>query len=477
MTEVQELLDGADAWGLADAIRSGAVTAHDVLDETHRRVEERNDAVNAVVESCFDAARAELDLGGPDRRLAGVPFVVKALGQKVAGMRTTNGSALWRDDIADEDSELVARYRRAGLVIVGLTNSPELGKNASTEPTHHGPTRNPRRLTHSVGGSSGGTAAAMAAGMVVIGHGNDGGGSIRIPASMNGLVGLKPSRGRTTAAPNFNLLSYPLGINHVITRSVRDSALLLDLTAGSMPGDPYVIAPPARPYVDELGTEVAPRRIAWSTVTPKGDDVHPDCARATAQAADLLRGLGHTVVPATPPWPLADLAEVMSTVMGVVSLGQIQDRLASLGRDLAEDDLEPFTRVLLGRSEAATAVEFMRSLQAVERAGRALGPFFEDFDLLLTPTLAEPVPPLGHLDTRVPATMYQRAGLFSALTGPFNVTGQPAISLPLGTDSSGLPIGVQLVARFGAEDLLIAVSSQIEQVAGWKTGAVWPPTP
>ena len=411
---LEELLDRSDAWGLAAAIRAGEATAEAVLDATAARLAARNPAINAVIESRIDEARAEIAAGLPDGPLRGVPFVIKALGASVAGMVTTNGSALWRDDVAVADSELVRRYRAAGLVLIGLTNSPELGKNASTEPLLHGPTRNPRRLTHSAGGSSGGSAAAVAAGIVVAAHGNDGGGSIRIPASMNGLVGLKPSRGRVSATPALTAFSYPIAINHALCRSMRDTALLLDLTAGSLPGEPYVTASPTRPYVDELGAMPRAMRIAVSITTPPGEPVHDDCAAAVHQTAALLRSLGHVVVAASPPWPVRDLSQVMRTVSAAATLANVRARLAVLGRDLRDDDLEPFTRVMVDAAAGLSGVEVVEALQALERAALALGPFFAEHDVLVTPTIAEPVPPLGLLDTRDPSAMVSRAGAVAA---------------------------------------------------------------
>ncbi|HEX7096071.1 MAG TPA: amidase, partial [Acidimicrobiales bacterium] len=288
---MKALFDESDATGIAAAIRSGEVSAREVVEFALARIDERNGLLNAVIARRDDAALAEVDAGLPDGPLTGVPIVIKDLGATVAGMPATNASRLFDGVIATEDSELVARYRRAGAVVVGMTNTPELGRNASTEPQLYGPTRNPYRLTHSPGGSSGGTAAAVAAGMVPVGHGNDGGGSIRIPASACGLVGLKPSRGRTPGSPRYTAMAYPLGINHGLTRTVRDSALLLDVAQGPMCGDPYVIPLPARPYVDEVGASPGRCRVAVSFTMPTGDPVEPDCAAAVERATSLLREL------------------------------------------------------------------------------------------------------------------------------------------------------------------------------------------
>lgn len=467
-------LSDRDATAFAAAIRAGEVTAAEVLEVALARLDERNPAINAVIARRDDAARAEVAAGLPDGPLTGVPFAVKDLGASIAGLPHTDGSRLFASRVAVADSELVRRWRAAGAVPIGTTNSPEHGKNASTEPLLHGPTRNPRRLTHSPGGSSGGSAAAVAAGIVPIAHGNDGGGSIRIPASMCGLIGLKPSRGRVPAAPERSLLAYPMGVNHALTRTVRDTALLLDVAQGPMPGDPYVIAAPERPYVAEVGADPGRLRIALSTVMPSGAPVDADCDRVTRRAADALATLGHQIVEATPDYPAEIISRVMSVTMGVPLAVKVDARLAELGRELAEDDLEPMTRMIYesGRQLPATAMTV--ALQDLEFAAHRLGEFFGTYDLLLTPTIARTVPPLGLLDTTSLPAMMQHAGAHSAMTSVYNVTGQPAISLPFGTDSSGLPVGIQLVAAYGREDLLIRLAAQLEATNAWTTTPVLP---
>ncbi|MEL7207187.1 MAG: amidase family protein, partial [Actinomycetota bacterium] len=362
-----DLLDRADATACADAVREGAVSASELVDAAIDRVTERNPALNAVVGTRFDEARAEAATVDPDSQpFAGVPFVIKDLGAAITGLPHTRGSRLWADDVATEDTELVARYRRLGFVVLGTTNAPELGKNASTEPVLHGPCHNPHDLDRSPGGSSGGTAAAVAAGMVPIGHGNDGGGSIRIPASACGLVGLKPSRARVTAAPEKSLLSYPMGCNHVLTRSVRDTARVLDLTAGPMPGDPFVIPPPTRPWVDELGGDPGPLTIGISTVDRAGDPVDPACAAAVEAAGRTLEALGHRVVPGQPAFSEETMTEIIVTLMGVPLAIEVNKRLAELGRPLAEDDLEPFSHVMYGMAADIDGERVLVAMQLVE---------------------------------------------------------------------------------------------------------------
>ena len=462
-----------DATAVIEAVRAGDVSAREVLEATMGRLEERNPVVNAVV-AVRDAAVDDVGPGLPEGPLMGLPFVIKDLGVDVAGLPMTNGSRLFAGVIAERDSEIVARYRRAGVVIIGTTNTPEFGRNASTEPSLYGPTRNPHRLTHSAGGSSGGTAAAVAVGIVPAGHGNDGGGSIRIPASACGLVGLKPSRGRTPAAPRYNAMAYPMAVNHALTRSVRDTALLLDVAQGPVGGDPYVIAPPLRPYADEVGAPPGRCRVAVSCATPAGDAIDPDCETAVRRTAALLEELGHEVTEAEPPYPTDALASAMRVFMSVPMAVDIDARLATLHRQLDDDDLEPFTRMLYESVQSLRPADVIVAHQQLEHAARVLGPFFTDHDLLLTATLARPVPPLGLLDTSDIPAMGANAGAFAALTSPWNVTGQPAISLPAGVDRFGLPIGAQLVAAYGREDLLIRVASQLEQAAPWQMGPVWP---
>jgi amidase len=474
VTDVEELLDTTDATGVAEAVRDGSVHAADILAATAARLAERNPVVNAVIEERLDAARADVEAGLPDGPLCGVPFVVKGLGAQIAGLTTTHGSALWADAVAEHDSELVARYRRAGLVLVGLTNTPEFGLNATTEPLLHGPTRNPYALSRSAGGSSGGTGAAVAAGIVPAGHGTDGGGSIRIPSAMCGLVGLKPSRGRVSTAPVPTLFASPQSVAHALTRSVRDSARLLDIASGPVPGDPYVITPPDRPYVDELDAEPGPLRVAFDTRTPAGDEIHPDCVAAVEATASLLRDLGHTVVPAQPAYAVDDVLLVLRTFFGLTAVARVDNRMAELGRELRDDDLEPFTRAVYDNAQGILGSEVIVAMQALERAAHRVGAFFEEHDLLVTATVAQPTPPLGLLDVTDLEAMMTNAGKYSAMTGVFNVTGQPALSLPLARDADGMPIGVQLAAAFGREDLLVRVGAQLERAQPWSIRPMWP---
>lgn len=466
------LLDTQDALGLAALVAGGEVTAGEVVEAAIARIEERNPALNAVVATRFDAARAEARDPRPGP-FAGVPFLVKALGADVSGMATTRGSRLFAGDVATADSAAVARFRAAGLIVLGLTNTPELGKNGTTEPTLHGPTRNPWRPTHSAGGSSGGSAAAVAAGMVPVAHGNDGGGSIRIPASSCGLFGLKPTRGRVSNAPSLDDLAYGLACQHVLTRTVRDSAALLDAVAGPAPGDVYTAPPPSRRFLDEVGADPGRLRVGWTTTTARGQPADPDCADATERAARLCDTLGHDVTPVPFGYDAEAAASAQATIMATQARTAIDRRLAELGRPLADDDVEPFTRGLYEMAGGRTAAEFAVALEVVAALAREVAQQFDAFDVLLTPSMQCHVPELGWVDTTRPETMVN-ASAFAAFTSIFNATGQPAMSVPFGTDRNGLPVGVQFAARFGDEATLLRLAAQLETAAPWPSLAPAP---
>ena len=456
-----------DATGWAESIRRGECSAREAVEAAIRRIEQLNPGLNAVVNTRFEQALTEVDRGLPAGPFTGVPFLVKDLGVDVAGLPSTRGSRLFADAIAPCDSPLVARYREAGLVVLGTTNTPEFGKNASTEPLLHGPTRNPWRTTHSPGGSSGGSAAAVASGMVPVSHGSDGGGSIRIPSSMCGLFGFKPSRGRVPGVSLGDAFAYPLAVHHVLTTSVRDSAALLDAVCAQLPGEPYTAPPASDSYAAEVTASPGALRIALCTSNPAGHTTEPACIAAAQAAAKLCESLGHHVVEAAPSFDSAGASQASATVMSAVSLAAIRRRVAERGRDLAEDDLEPFTRFLYDRSTAMTADGYVEALRTVELTGRAVAPFFQQYDVLITPTIAATVPPLGLLDTSRPPSMFEHAARYASYTSPFNITGQPAMSMPLATDETGMPVGVQFVAAVGREDLLFRLAGQIEQASPW----------
>lgn len=464
MTRSTEALD---AIGTADAVRRGELSARDAVEAAIARIEEVDPRVNAVVGRRFDEALAEVDAGLPDGPLTGVPFLVKDLGTEVAGLPATQGSRLFADAISTADSELVKRYKRAGLVVLGTTNTPEFGLNASTESQLHGPARNPRDLTRSTGGSSGGSAAAVAAGVVPAAHATDGGGSIRIPAAMCGLVGLKPSRGRTTGHPDPGTLAAPVSVAHAVTTSVRDSAALLDVIAGVLPGEAYAAPSPSGTFLAATEREPGRLRIGLATRARHGVDTDPACLDVVRAAAELCEDLGHHVEEMVPAFDVADVGATSGVLMGADLVVMVEDRLAALGRGLEPGDVEPFTAVLLDHYRGLTGTDVHRALRRAQQIGWELGAAFTTYDVLLTPTLAEPTPPLGLLDTTRPETLYEHGSTYSAWTSVFNVTGMPAISLPLGADESGLPIGVQLAADLGQEELLLSLAAQIERAVPW----------
>ncbi|MCF2531845.1 amidase [Yinghuangia soli] len=470
--DIVELLDGHDAVGLAGLVRSGQVKPSEILDAVVTRLEERNPLLNAVVATRIDAAYQEIAEGLPDGPLRGVPFVVKDLGCDVAGLPSTNGSRLFAGAIPARDGILAARYRKAGLVIVGKTNTPEFGKNASTEPQLFGPSRNPWKTGHSTGGSSGGSAAAVAAGIVPAGHANDGGGSIRIPAACCGLFGLKPSRGRVPFDAGNAAFAYPLSVANAVTRTVRDNAALLDAVAGPVLGDATLAPADPGSFLAALAEPPGRLRIGYSTVSANGTLVAPAAARAVERTAALLAELGHEVVESAPSWDMTAVTAVLGSVMGTATSAQIEDRLAELGRDLADDDLEPATRWT--HEHLGNATSLVRALQQAETIGRGIAPWFAEFDVWLTPTLGLEVPELGWMDTTRMETM-PNAGKMTWFTSVFNVTGQPAASVPAGFDDRGLPLAVQLAGRMGSEATLLRLSAQLEEAAPWPWQAPWNP--
>lgn len=482
--------DRYDGLGLAGLIRTGAVSAREVCEEAIARIERLNPAVNAVVRPMFDYGRAALDAIDPGGPFAGVPFLLKDLLALVAGVPTSFGSKALQHSIPDHDSELVARFKRAGVVLLGKTNTPEFGLVAVTEPELFGPTRNPWNLDRTPGGSSGGSAAAVAAGMVPLAGGGDGGGSIRIPAAYCGLFGLKPSRGRTPTGPDFGEIWQGAVVEHVITRSVRDSAAMLDAVCAPDPGAPYTIAPPERPFLEEVSREPGRLRIAYCTASPLETAVHPECEKAALAAARLLHRLGHTVEEARPDIDGLALFQSFCTLYAAETAAAIDELQAVLHRAAGPEDVETVTWTLglLGRLEPASALARAKRLWGL--ASRAMARFHQRYDLYLTPTVAQPPARIGELKpSRLELAMLRavnrlrlgrlllRSGRVMAMAlehaarTPFtmlaNFTGQPAMSVPLYWTADGLPIGVQLIAPFGAEGLLLRLAGQLETAHPW----------
>jgi amidase len=462
-----------DATAQADLVRAGEVTPVELTEAAIARVEAANGEVNAVIHPLFEqgleAARGEL----PDGPFKGVPFLLKDLGAAFAGQPLHLGMEYLkeRDFRAPVDTFLAQRFRAAGLVTIGKTNCPELGILPTTEPRAYGPTRNPWDLGRSAGGSSGGSAAAVAAGMVPMAHANDGGGSIRIPAANCGLVGLKPSRQRTSEGPLVGDLMSGLTAELCVSRSVRDTAALLEAVHGPAPGDPYVAPPPARPYTEEIGADPGKLRIALWTETVIERDPDPEVVATAQAAAKLLEGCGHAVERAD----LGVLSEIPIVepflVRWAAGQAQVLDQLGTVGgQPIGPADVEPLTWALAEIGGARSAGEYLTAVGQHQMMSRLFAGVHESgFDLLLSPTMGEPPPPLGTFDDSGPDPMaaFERAFLAGCFTAAFNATGQPAISLPLGWSEAGLPIGVQLVAPLGREDVLLRVAAQLEEAAPW----------
>ncbi len=468
MTLVDEFA-GLDAIAQAELVRAGEVTPAELVSAALERVERLNPELNCVVvtmaEEAVAAAAGEL----PDGPLRGVPVMLKDLGQQIAGVRQTNGSRATADAVAARDSELAARYRAAGMVFVGKTSSPEFGNHSTSEPEVHGPCRNPWDVTRTAGGSSGGSASAVAAGMVAAAGSSDGAGSIRIPAACCGLYGLKPTRSRNSFAPGVGDPLFGLAVQHAVTRSVRDSALLLDISSPPVLGD-YAVAPqPAGSFLDAVGADPGRLRIGWSTAAPTGGAIDPECLAATAEVARLLADLGHEVEEAAPE---VDPEVLVDGLLTLWSVGNAQGRAAlerQLGRPLELEELEITTWELVEFGDAVTAVELADAIDATQIESRRIARFYERYDLWLTPTLAAPALELGVLNRSLgSAKAWWEMDLeFNPFNAVANLTGQPAASLPLHMSAGGLPIGTMLSARFGREDVLLQVSAQLEQALPW----------
>jgi amidase len=481
--------DDHDATGLAELVRSRQISADEAVEAAIERIEARNPALNAVVHTQFERARSEAAQPRTGR-FAGVPFLLKDLGAEDAGEPSTSSCQLgsaWR---AERDCELVARYKRAGLIILGRANTPEFGIMGTTEPAFRGPTRNPFDPRHSSGGSSGGSAAAVAARMVPAAHASDGGGSIRIPASHCGLVGLKPTRGRNPQGPFGGERWAGLVEEHVVTRSVRDTAALLDATTGPDDGAPYQVREPARPFAAEVGQPPGVLRIAVATQALFADTLHPDCIAAVTDAASLARSLGHQVEEAVPPFDRTALIRAYLLVVAAGVSNEIAVAATRAGRPARPRDVEPTTWLLHVLAGTLTAADYAAAVDDIRRAGRQVAAFFARYDVLLTATTARPPATLGELAPsraeqvqmgllrRLPLRRLVLRALDEAAHGPlaatpntqlFNMTGQPAISLPLSWNAAGLPIGTQWVAPFGREDILLRLASQLETARPWST--------
>jgi len=478
-----------DGLGLGELVRGGEVTPTELVEEAIGRIEALNPKLNAVIHTQFERARAAAAEPPGDGPFAGVPFLLKDIMGQEAGEPCSYSTKLLVDARPDRDAELVTRFKRSGLIVLGRTNVPELGIYGVTEPKLRGPARNPWSTDHTPGGSSGGAAAAVAARIVPLAHAGDGGGSIRIPAAHCGLVGLKPTRARNPAGPYAGERWAGFVCEHVVTRTVRDSAAALDATHGPDPGAPYQVRDPQRPFLEEVGADPGRLRIAVTTRALFGKDTHPECAAAAMNAAGMAEALGHEVEEACPEFDREALVRAYFTVIASATHLAVTNAAARFGRAPRPDDVEEATWVLKLLGDKLTAGEYVKALETIQLAGRAMAGFFERFDVLLTPTAARPPVPVGSFEpTRKERVMLgllrrlpARGLLLKALDALaedalsatpngmlFNMTGQPAISLPLHWSADGLPVGTQWVGRFGDEATLFRIASQLEAAYPWR---------
>jgi len=459
-----------DATDQATLIRRREISSQELVESAIARIERFNPKLNAVITPLYQQARQLTSSSQPDAPFAGVPFLLKDLVADYAGTPRSDGSAFVAGHYtAEADSELTRRFRQAGLIIVGKSNTSEFGLLPTTEPDRFGPTCNPWDTSRGSGGSSGGSAAAVAAGLVPAAHASDGGGSIRIPASCCGVVGMKPTRGRNSYAPDIGDVGGGFLCDHVVTRSVRDSAAILDATAGPVPGDPHIAPAPVRPYRDEVERTPDRLRVGVGKVALTGDQAHPDCIEAVMKTARLCEDLGHDVEEVSPTLD----NELMFKSFGKVITGYLNWSISKwalqTGRKPVEEGFEAVTWRMYQHSLKLTAGEYLLAWQNLQKCCRQFAAFFKDFDVWLTPTLVKPPVPIGYFsytnETRL--QHIERLGHFTGFTLIANVSGHPAISLPLHWNDDNLPIGIQLTGRFGDEASLFRLAGQLERAKPW----------
>ena len=458
-----------DAVGLADLVRKKEVSPTELAEAALALIDKHNPAINAITERTADFAKGEIAAGLPDGPFKGVPILLKDLFENLMGVPSNNGSALFKGMLPPYESTLVSKVRQAGLDVVGKSQSPEFGIVPTTEPKVFGACRNPWNTAHSPGGSSGGSAAAVAAGIVPAATASDGGGSIRIPASCCGLFGLKPSRGRMGSGPSESEGWNGLATSGVVSRSVRDSAAMLDALEGGDPGEPYAAPAKARPWIDEVGRDPGKLKIAVSHATPPGVTPHPDCIAALDDAAKLAASLGHEIVHADLP---IDLEQFMIHFWGLIAANtaaDVAELQQNFGRNLGLNDVERWTLNLASFADGKTVGDFMLSFRNLWRMHRPVGAFLNDYDVLLTPTLGSPPVRLGVIDTDLEDKheLLRRIEAFIPYTPVANAFGHPGISVPLYWNADGLPVGVMFQAKLGADDLLLRLGSQLEAARPW----------
>jgi amidase len=456
-----------DGLGLAGLVARKEVTAKELADAARQAIDKVNPRINAVLQT-LSVESASGSSPGP---FAGVPFLIKELVLHAKNVRCDAGCRLSQGFVPTEDTELMSRFRKAGLVLVGTTQTPELGYNPTTETKLFGAVHNPWDLARSPGGSSGGSGAAVAAGIVPLAHANDGGGSIRIPASCNALVGLKPSRDRVPTGPEYSDPLCGLAVEFAVTRSVRDAAVLLDAVAGPDVGAPSHPVPPARSYREEVGAKPTKLRIAWTTRPASGAKVDDECEKAVRETVRLLEDLGHTLVEDAPRFDWDAFLDNVHVIWTGFTATSVDGVASALGRKPGPDNLEAVTLACYEEGKRYKAVDLLNALAHGNVVSRQVGAFFESVDVMLTPTIAALPAPLGELDQdRKGMTAMEwtrQVFAYCPFTPLFNTTGQPAMSLPLHWSAGGVPVGVQIAARFGDEATLFRLASQLEQAKPW----------
>ena len=470
MTTIATQVAHLDATAQAALVRSGEVTAMELVEGAIDRIEALNPLLGAVVTPLFDQARAAAE-AGPTGPFAGVPFLLKDLIIELEGTPFAEGSRFCRGTVSTFTSELVHRLRRAGLVILGRTNTPEFGMAPACEPVLHGPTRNPWDPACSTSGSSGGSAAAVSSGMVPMAHGNDAGGSLRFPASACGLFGLKPTRARNPLGPEYGDAIGGWAVEHALTVSVRDSAALLDATAGPAPGDPYPAPPRQRPFAAEVGADPGRLRIAYTARTPGGTLGHPDCVAALDDAVARCDALGHEVVEAELPGLDDRVGAAIGTVFNAATAWIVAYWTRRLGREPGPDELEPLTRAYADAGRGVSAADYLLAVEELQRFSRTVAAFLTDVDVWLTPTMSEPPARIGEIaaapgDPLRAIARGARTVAYPAVVA--NITGNPAMSVPLWWNEDGLPIGVHFLGRFGDEATLFRLAGQLEAARPWR---------
>jgi amidase len=466
-----------DGLGLAELVSRGEISPAELVEEAIERIERHNPALNAVVYKAYDEARAQAARALPAGSFHGVPFLIKDLGCPVAAMPRTSGSRFLKDEVPEADGELTRRYREAGVVILGKTNTPEFGITGTTESALLGPCRNPWNTDHISGGSSGGAASAVAAGVVPLAHASDGLGSIRIPAACCGLFGLKTTRDRNPNGPLDPDRAVGFSVDHVVTRTVRDSAAMLDATGYPEPASPYAPPPKARPYMEEIGAPPGRLRIAFSSETPNGRPIHPENQQALEQTAALLEELGHQVEERGLGIDYRALYRAQRAVSSSNAAASLSAMIERRGREPKPDELEPLTWAGYELGRKLNGEQVFAAWRTLRVMNREVLQLFEDWDVYLTPTMGTPPPPIGHIDpvNLEPAEVGRRQARAFPFTPPFNFTGQPAMSMPLAWSSDGLPLGMQFVGGYADEATLFRLAAQLEQARPWigRQPAVW----